>query len=192
MSEENFEKKAFTFIEGQNLDLIPETSEWAHLYAKWLNDPEVRKFARGVLPLRVQYIKKRFEPNEQQGTPNFVVMNIWHKRDKKPIGIIGLGEINWFNRWANAFIEIGEKDYWGKGIASEATELLLQYAFEELNLNKVAGKVIIDNVGSWKVAEKVGFRFEGILEKESYMDGEYLDVKRYVFLKDDWFSRKAK
>ncbi|MHA1413699.1 MAG: GNAT family N-acetyltransferase, partial [Promethearchaeota archaeon] len=67
-----------------------------------------------------------------------------------------------------------------------ATKLLLQYAFEELNLNKVSGSVAEANIGSWTVAEKVGFKFEGISRDEFYVDGKYINVKKYCYLKRDW------
>jgi RimJ/RimL family protein N-acetyltransferase len=191
--EEKWEQNAFPFIRGENLDFVPSNKEWADLLCKWSNDPEVRHYARNVMPNSLEDVKKWVEPREHhEGPPNFIVMTIWHKKDKRPIGVAGLGDIKWFNRWANAFLQIGEKKYWGKGIATEATELLLQYAFEEVNLNKVSGQIIVDNIGSWKVAEKVGFKFEGILEQEFYVDGEYKDAKRYSYTKDRWLENKKK
>ena len=78
-----------------------------------------------------------------------------------------------------------------KNIATEATHLLLKYAFEELNLNKVSGSVVVDNIGSWKVAEKIGFKYEGTLKEHKYIDGKYRDEKCYGYLKSDWFKNKA-
>lgn len=185
------EELAFTFIKGDKLDLVPGTKKWAKHYARWTNDPEVRQYARNMIPHSIEEVEKWNEPRDREGAPKGIFMTIFHKEDKKPVGVVGLGDINWFNRWANAFIQI-DKNYWGKGVATEATKLLLQYAFEEVNLNKVSGKVIIDNVGSWKVAEKVGFTYEGILKDEFYVHGEYKDVKRYAFLRKDWLEMKGK
>lgn len=190
--EKNFESHAFPFIRGENLDLVPSSKEWVELMCKWSNDPDVRHYARNVLPNTLEDVKKWLEPHERNGAPEFIVMTIWHKKDKKPIGAAGLGDIKWFNRWANAFLQIGDKNYWGKGVATEATKLLLQYAFEEVNLNKVSGQIILDNIGSWKVAEKVGFKFEGVLEQEFYVDGKYKDTKRYSYTRDMWFKNKKK
>ncbi|MBD3195811.1 MAG: GNAT family N-acetyltransferase [Candidatus Lokiarchaeota archaeon] len=193
MSEDNNKKNekeenVFPFIKGENLDLVPSHPDWNELYCKWSNDPEVRVFARNVMPNTIEDTKKWLKPREEKGAPDHIVMTIWHKQNKKPIGVIGLGDINWFNRWANAFIQIGDKDYWKKGIATEATEMLLKYAFEEVNLNKVSGGVIVENIGSWKVAEKVGFKFEATLKNEFYVNGKYHDVKRYCYLREDWFK----
>ena len=194
MSETEEGKKlseAIPFIQGENIDLMPGRLEWAEHYCRWMNSPTVRRFSRNPMPRSLEEIKKWFEsPPEQQGMKDFIVFTIWHKKDKKPIGQVGLNHIHWFNRWANAFIHIGETEYWGKNIATETTNLLLKYAFEEVNLNKVSGGVAIDNVGSWTVAEKLGFKFEGILKEEFYIDGEYKDVKMYCYLKKDWMEKK--
>ncbi|TFF63513.1 MAG: N-acetyltransferase [Promethearchaeota archaeon] len=42
------------------------------------------------------------------------------------------------------------------------------------------------------MAEKIGFKFEGILEQEFYVDGDYKDVRRYSYTKDRWMENKKK
>ncbi|MFX1424969.1 MAG: GNAT family N-acetyltransferase [Promethearchaeota archaeon] len=193
MEEQDNDKKQiidhFPFIQGENLDLCALNSKHAELYAKWKNDPIVRKYSRNVIPRTLDEQKERYD-TPQIEFKEHVSFEIWHKKDKKPIGRIGLGHIDWVNGWANAYIWIGEKDYWGKNIATEATVLLVNYAFRELNLNKLHGGVIIDNIASWSVAEKIGFTLEGIEKESIYVDGKYLDNKTFRLLKEDWINRK--
>ncbi|MHA2130715.1 MAG: GNAT family N-acetyltransferase, partial [Promethearchaeota archaeon] len=163
-------------------------SNHADLYVKWKNDPIVRKYARNVIPQTLDEQKKRFERKPVR-VPDHISFEIWHKIDKKPIGMIGLGHIDWVNGWANGYAQIGEKDYWNKNIATEATKLLIEYAFNELNLHKIHGGVAIENIGSWSVAEKLGFTLEGIERDEFYVDGKYIDNKTYCILKEDWERR---
>ncbi|MFX1376830.1 MAG: GNAT family N-acetyltransferase [Promethearchaeota archaeon] len=179
----------FPFIKGKNVDLCALNSRHAEIYARWKNDPIVRKYSRNVIPKTLDEQKKRFE-SQQEKFSEHISFEIWHKKDKKPIGRIGLGYIDWINGWANVYIWIGEKAYWGKNIATEATELLIDYAFTELNLNKLHGGVIIDNIGSWTVAEKLGFVLEGIEEEEIYIDGKYHNYKTFRLLKEDWLERE--
>lgn len=188
-SKEKNDSKAFPFIEGKTINLCAHNSEHINLYVKWMNDPKVRIYARNIMPLRVEDVKKWFEPREGR-ISNFVIFELWHNKDKKPIGTAGLGHIDWVNGWANAFLSIGEPEYWNKSIATEATELLVEYAFNELNLNKLHGGVCVENIGSWAVAEKIGFEFEGIQEDEFYVGGDYLGVKAYSLLKEDWIKKK--
>lgn len=188
-SKEKNDIKSFPFIEGKTINLCAHNSEHINLYVKWMNDPKVRIYARNIMPIRVEDVKKWFEPREGR-ISNFVIFELWHKKDKKPIGTAGLGHIDWVNGWANAFLSIGEPEYWNKSIATEATELLVEYAFNELNLNKLYGGVCVENIGSWSVAEKIGFEFEGIQEDEFFVDGKYLGVKAYSLLKEDWLKKK--
>jgi len=177
------------FIEGQNVYLIPQSSERVNLYIKWINDPKVRKYSRNILPITVDDAKGWFEPQEGR-VRNFIVLEIWHKKDNKPVGHTFLTDIDWVNGWANVGMTIGEPDYWNKNIATEVTDLIIEYAFSELNLHKLHAGAIVANIGSWTVAEKRGFTFEGIRKDELFVDGEYVDVKTYYLLKDEWRERK--
>jgi RimJ/RimL family protein N-acetyltransferase len=177
----------FPFIEGDIIDLCARNSKHAYLYTKWKNDPVVRRYSRNVIPRTLDEQKKRSERSPER-FPEHISFEIWHKEDKRPLGIIGLGHIDWVSGWANAFIFIGEKEYWNKNIATEATKLLMDYSFKELNLNKIHGGVAVKNIGSWSVAEKLGFKLEGVEKEEFYVDGEYLDHKTYCLFKEDWLN----
>ncbi|MCK4381627.1 MAG: GNAT family N-acetyltransferase [Candidatus Lokiarchaeota archaeon] len=183
--------EVFPFIRGKTIDLCSRNSKYAKLYAKWKNNPKVRKYSRNVIPRSLEQEKKRFERRGER-FKDTISLDIWHKKDKKPIGECGLGWINWVNGWANTFLSIGEPEYWNKNIATEATELLVEYAFNELNLNKLQGGAAVENIGSWRVAEKVGFKFEGIQKANMYVNGKYHDGKTYCILKEDWMNRKNK
>jgi RimJ/RimL family protein N-acetyltransferase len=177
------------FIKGKFIDLCPRNSKLAKHYVRWKNHPRVRKYARNVVPRTLENVKKRFERNSE-GLGDHISLDIWHKEDKKPIGNLGLGHIDWINGWANGYLFIGEPEYWNRNIATEATELLLEYAFNELNLNKIQGGAAVENIGSWTVAKKIGFNVEGIRKNIMYVDGKYVDVKTHSILKEDWIKRK--
>ncbi|MFW9988752.1 MAG: GNAT family N-acetyltransferase [Candidatus Odinarchaeota archaeon] len=179
----------FPFIRGKIIDLCPQNSKYVKLYVKWKNDPKVRKYARNVVPRNLEEQKKSFETIRERFREH-ISLDIWHKKENKPIGQCGLGRINWVSRWANIFLFIGEPEYWNKNIATEATELLVEYAFNELNLNKLHGGVVVENIGSWSVAEKVGFKFEGIRKHSMYIDGKCLDSKTYCLFKEDWVKTR--
>jgi RimJ/RimL family protein N-acetyltransferase len=188
-SKKSEEPEIFPFIRGSKIDLCPRNSKYVDLYIKWKNDPKVRKYARNVIPRTIDEQKQRFETS-REGLSEHISLDVLHKEDKKPIGQIGLNHIDWVNGWANAFLQIGEPDYWNKDIGTEATELILNYAFNELNLNKIHGGMAVENIGSSKVAEKIGFIFDGIRKHEMYVDGKYLDSKTFRILKEDWLKSK--
>jgi RimJ/RimL family protein N-acetyltransferase len=189
--EVNEKKDVPIFIDGKIISLNPTSSEHVDFYLNWLNNSRVRKFARWEMPVTREDIKKWFEPQESR-IPRHIVFELWHKKEEKPIGEVGLSGIDWVNGWANVFLFIGESKYWGKNIATEATELIIEYAFNELNLTILQAGASIDNVGSWSVAEKVGFEFRGIEKSSLYIDGKYNNGKMYRLSKQDWLNSKEK
>jgi len=187
--EKEEENEVFPFIHGERIDLVAQLSKWAEIYARWHNDPRVRQYARYEFPIALEDVKKWFENPPQHGVRDFIVFVIYHKLDKRPIGDIGLNHINWVNRNANIFAEIGEPEYWGKGIVGEASKLMIDYAFTELNLHKVHASVYNPNERSLRAAEKLGFKKEGVLREHLYVDGMYVDNHRFSILRKEWLER---
>ena len=116
------------------------------------------------------------------------MFEIWHKKDKKPIGFCEFDDIFWSYRIAHIGYLIGEVEYWGKGIGTELVKLLLEYGFKELNLHKVVVDVVVPNVSSIRCLEKNGFKLEGTLQKEMYIDGKYYDMLKYGLLREEWIK----
>jgi len=185
------EIEVFPFIEGETIDLVAENSKWAELICKWRNDPKVRHYSRNAWPRSLDDIKKRFEtvPDGHRHTRDKVGFIMYHKRDKLPIGDIGLSRIDWVSRNANIFAMIGEPEYWGKGIVGEAAQLVLKYAFTELNLHKVEAGVFTPNERSLRAAEKLGLNKEAVVKEAMYVDGKYHDIHKWGLTKKEWLEK---
>ena len=185
------EIEVFPFIEGKIIDLVAQNSKWAELICKWRNDPKVRQYSRNAWPRSLDDVKKRFEPipDGDRHTRDFVGFIIYHKRDKRPIGDIGLNRIDWVSRHANIFAMIGEPEYWGKGIVGEAAQLVLKYAFTELNLHKVKAGVFTPNERSLRAAEKLGLNKEAVTKEAIYVDGKYHDIHKWGLTKKEWLEK---
>ena len=141
-------------------------------YLGWVNDPEVTKYLNvGRFPVTkeklIAYIDRMNESKEH------VIFAIYCQ--DKHIGNITLNDIDWINRTANVGIMIGEKGLWGGGYGTEAVKLIVDYAFNRLNLQKVWAGVHRVNTASWKMFGKAGFDTEAILKRELYLDGQYYD-----------------
>ncbi|MCX7950339.1 MAG: GNAT family N-acetyltransferase, partial [Clostridiales bacterium] len=108
------------------------------------------------------------------------------KDEDKLIGNVGLHNINWISRIAEIGILIGDKNYWGQGYAKEAMKLVLDYAFNMLNLHMVYLKVYGYNVSAIKCYEKVGFKFAGKLREAIEVAGEKYDVIYMDILKREF------
>lgn len=77
-------------------------------------------------------------------------------------------------------------EYWRQGFMTEAIEKIIEYGFNNLELNRIEAFVEPENVGSRTVLEKVGFREEGILKEHYYWRNRFVDNVIYAFLKKDY------
>ncbi len=83
------------------------------------------------------------------------------------------------------------RDAWGRGIATEATRLLLDFAFGELGFHRVFAVVDEDHAASIRVLEKLGFRREARHVKDVFVRGEWLTSLIYAVLEDEWTVRPS-
>lgn len=182
---ETKEDKPLAFIEGDLISLCPSNLDHIELYTKWMNNPQLRKYARYYFPQTIEEVKKLFEPKTEP-VKSEIFFEIWHKEDDKPVGFVGFIRINWLTRSARIFYLIGDMNYWGQNIATEAAKLVINYGFTELNLHKIVAQSFGPNKASIRIAEKLGFKLEITLQKERYVDGEYVDLLEHSIFKDDW------
>lgn len=105
---------------------------------------------------------------------------------QKPIGTIGLNNIDYKNQKAELGIMIGELEEQGKGYATEAIVKLIQYAFDEMNLQKIYLKTFYSNNRAIKLYKKLGFVQEGILRRDVYKNGKFKDVVIMSILRGEW------
>lgn len=142
---------------------------------KWINDEKNNKYLHYDLPL-----------NEDKTLEWF--MSIKNRTDRvdftitfndQPVGLIGLLNIDRKNRKAEFYICIGEEEYKGKGIGYSASKLLINYAYYELNLNKIYLYTEINNIQAQRLFEKIGFKKEGLLKDDLIYNGKKVD--RYIY-----------
>jgi RimJ/RimL family protein N-acetyltransferase len=78
------------------------------------------------------------------------------------------------------------RNYWGKGYATEAATGLLGFGFEELNLHRIYAICDPENVASKRVLEKIGMKYEGHLRQNVIIHGIHRDSLMYAILKHEW------
>lgn len=78
---------------------------------------------------------------------------------------------------------LGE-DYWRKGIVSTAVKMMLEIAFDKLDIVRIEAPIFDENIGSQKVVESCGLTRESIMKKTFYRDEIYYDGYLYVLIKD--------
>jgi ribosomal-protein-serine acetyltransferase len=115
----------------------------------------------------------------------------WHIFSHERLcGAVRLNHIERDNRKASVGYFIGEQ-FQGSGLATASVRAVLRFAFEQLGFNRIELRCASDNVASQRVAERLGFAWEGLLRQAELADGVYLDHFVYGLLRDDFAARAA-
>ena len=177
------------FLVGKKLYLRGiEQKDLEGRYFDWLNDYEITKYMESsFFPNTVEKLQEYF--NSIGKSNNNVLLGIIDAETDTHIGNVRLGPINWVHRTSFLGIMIGEKDFWGKGYATEALKLVVDYAFNRLNLHKVSAGANASNKASIRAYEKIGFKIEGRRKEELYVDGTYHDGIIMGLTKGDFSGR---
>jgi [ribosomal protein S5]-alanine N-acetyltransferase len=118
-----------------------------------------------------------------QGSEDAVRLGVWVKASSTFVGGVGLRlEVEHHRAELGYWIGV---PYWGNGYATEAARALLQYAFDELKLNRVYASHVPNNPASGKILLKLGMRQEGYLRGHILKWNEYQDLVLYGMVKED-------
>lgn len=151
---------------------------------EWINNPENNQFLHYDIPISIEKTELWFESHRGQNNRYDAVI----EDDGKPVGTIGLLSIDQINQKAEYYIAMGEVAYKGKGVAKEASRLILEYGFNVLKLNRIYLYTESENVAAQKLFEKVGFIKEGLIRSDIISHGKYVDRYVYGVLKEEWIK----
>jgi diamine N-acetyltransferase len=165
-----------TNLTGRKVSLGPLRREWLPHYQHWLNDFEMIKLVdRRFQPHSAEWITTWYE-RHASGRSDALVFTIIENDGVRPVGNIALQDIDYRNRTAEMGIYIGEVASRGRGYGSEATSLLINFAFRVLGLQNIMLRVYEYNEPAIRVYEKAGFREFGRRHQAQFMDGRFWDV----------------
>jgi RimJ/RimL family protein N-acetyltransferase len=183
------DQSARPMIRGERVWLrAPERSD-IPIFVRWFNDSETTSFLSMRAPMSVASEERWFESmlaEEGKSAYHFVICQI---ADDRPVGTLGLFDINQLNGTAGMGISIGEKELWGTGLGTDALLALLDFGFGELRLNRIWLEVYDFNPRGRRSYEKCGFVLEGTLRSAVYRQGEYHDVHLMAILRDEWAAQ---
>lgn len=145
-------------------------------YVDWLNDPEVYAY----LETGGEYSLEKLEDFLRNvETKEILFWAIHLKSSKKHIGNIKIDPLTERHGLGEYGIMIGERNEWGNGYATEASERIIEFCFSPaLNLRKMTLGVVVDNVAAVELYKKLGFNIEGLYLKHTFQKGKYCDVLR--------------
>ena len=105
--------------------------------------------------------------------------------DDKAIGSIGVfRQQNIHRQTAEMGYYIAE-EYWGNGIMTDAVKQICEYVFENSDILRIYAEPFVHNIGSCRVLEKAGFKYEGTLRSNAVKNGKVVDMKMYSRLRGE-------
>ena len=166
------------FLEGEHIQLRAlDDEDVGPAYLSWLSDR-----------LGNRYLESRYRPPTLAGLRQWVaaqnassselLFGIFLRdagTEGAHVGNIKLGGIDRVHRRGDIGLLIGDRDSWGKGIATEAIGLVTRFAFDQLGLNKVTASCYEPNEGSRRAFLKAGFVEEGRRLAHFFCDGQFVD-----------------
>ena len=150
------------------------------------NHPQTRETLFYALPTGTEYQLEKTK--KQQNDPNTIVFTICDKETGIAIGQTAFVRIDWVGRMATFYIGIANAENRQKGLGRETVELMVEYAFNTLNLNRIHLHVAENNVAAIEVYKKCGFITEGKLREAMYRNGKYYDFYVMGILKSDFLK----
>jgi RimJ/RimL family protein N-acetyltransferase len=124
-------------------------------------------------------------------SPDSVTFHLRTLEDDCLIGFVVLHSIGWSNQSAMLTIGIGDPAYRSRGYGRDALRLILNYAFNELNLYRVGLTVMAYNAAAIRAYERAGFTREGAARSAVQRAGARHDLLYFGILRDEWLARQA-
>ena len=158
--------------------------------AKWTHDAEfIRLFdIAPARPLSAAMIKKQYEKLEKQveEEKNLFFFAIRAREDDRLIGKAMIQWIEWANGNGHLRLGIGAADDRRKGYGTQALQMMLRFAFAELNLYRVSALIPEYNEAAVALFKKAGFTEEVRRRKALERDGRRWDLLMFGLLNDEW------
>ena len=157
-------------------------------FLAYRNDPEVARYQSWNVPypresgIPFVELMKNADP-EDQGEWFQVAVEL--KSTHELIGDVAFCTMVYDKRQALMGYSLA-RPFWRQGYAFEAVSTLLKYLFRERGLHRVIAECDVENVASWKLLEKLGFRREAHLIESVYFKGKFGSEYHYALLGREW------
>lgn len=107
------------------------------------------------------------------------------------VGEVVLTELDVHNRSCSFRIALFGRRFFGRGLGTEASRMILGYAFETVGVHRIELEVYAFNPRARRVYEKIGFVHEGTKRDALCWDGEWIDAHTMALLGDEWVTHRG-
>ncbi len=168
----------------ERLVLRPVEAQDAEAIFKYRSDSETNKY-QGWIPETIEEVDSFMK----KISPEINIADTWFQFviiDNENSDIIGDLGIHFLD---DEQAELGctlEKKKHGKGYATEALKLAMDYLFNKLNKHRIIGSIDPQNLKSIGLVERLGFRKEAHFKESLFINGEWVDDIVYAILRKEW------
>jgi len=157
---------------------------------RWVNDRATTEFLSPIFWFpQTEADTTDFLSRVMRAAPNAAYFVIADVKDESYIGQMDIFEINWKIRKGILGTVIGSEQARGKGYGTEALQLLQDYAFGVLGLERLELDVCAGNTRAVRCYEKAGMRLEGTRRHATMVNGEYTDLHMMAIIREDWEAK---
>jgi len=168
-----------------------DPEEMSKAFSRWSRNSEYFRLANSSSrPMQSpKQASKWMEEEVGEMSPASYFFTIRTLADDKLIGELNLDVVDWSGRDAFVGLGIGETEYWSKGYGTDVMNILLRFAFTEINLRRVTLTVFEYNPRAIRSYEKAGFQHEGRLRQVLNKEGKRWDMLYMGILREEWLER---
>jgi RimJ/RimL family protein N-acetyltransferase len=168
-----------------------DPQELSNALPRWYRNSEyARLLNMSLMPMpSPKSVARWIEKEVLEYSPASYFFSIRALADDRLIGDLSLDVIDWSGRDAFVGLGIGETEYWGKGYGTDAMNVLLRFAFLEINLKRVTLNVFEYNPRAIRSYEKAGFRHEGRERQVLKKHGRRWDMVFMGILREEWMEK---
>ncbi|MHC4913868.1 MAG: GNAT family N-acetyltransferase [Planctomycetota bacterium] len=173
-----------TYLTGERVRLAPPEPGHAEVLARWLNDPEVWVPFGMDRPASVEG-ERQWIASLPSRTGEMALL-VFEKDSDRPVGLVGLRNIDGANGTARLAVLIGERADRGDGLGTEAVTLILRHSFDYLGLRRVNLSVLEGNEAALALYAKLGFVEEGRERAAQLRGGKFVDRLHFGLLREEF------
>ncbi len=160
----------------------------AETESRWTHDAEFMRAlsAEPLRPLAPNIVRQKRETAQKDLKPQHLQFAIRPRAEERLLGVAQLARLDWTNGSAWLTLGIADACERGKGYGGEALRLLVNYAFAELNLQRLVAVTADDNPRAIRFFERAGFVSEVRRRQAIHRDGKRWDAVMLGILREEW------
>ncbi len=161
------------------------------LISQWRQDEDISRSLCGNHFFVSKVREKQWVEDKSNNDSRNIYLAICLIDDNRMIGYTSINDIDLRNQkveWGGTII--GDKTMWGKGFATDAAKLMLNYIFEQYPINKCYGYCLEEHEITKKMLISLGFKQDGILRSDVFKNGEFKSILLFSILRNEFSMLK--